>query len=366
MASHQNNTALHPLISSSFWNLLALVARYGVEPRYLPRLFCLLPVTLLRQPVIAWERIRYGRRIARQAILPPIFVIGHWRSGTTHLQNLLCQDPQFARVTLMQAGMPNDFLTLGAFARRHVGQRLPSRRLMDNVPVAADVPWEEELALTSTGRMSFYHVSFFPKAMGRIFQEAVMFDGGSPALESLWQKQYLAFLRKVQLVQPDRPLLLKNPANTARIRHLRRLFPGARFIHIHRNPYEVFASSVHLYLKAQEAWGLHKTNREMVVRHVIESYPVLMNAYLEQRTELEPDQLAEVGFDALRENPMQVLSDLYAQLRLPGFDDAAPRFEAYIESQRDYRMNQLSLPPEEREAVRAAWGPLFERLGYPP
>ena len=35
----------------------------------------------------------------------PLFIIGHWRSGTTHLQNLMNCDPQFGRVTLLQAAM---------------------------------------------------------------------------------------------------------------------------------------------------------------------------------------------------------------------------------------------------------------------
>jgi hypothetical protein len=236
---------------------------------------------------------------------------------------------------------------------------------MDNVPVSADVPWEEELALTSTGRMSFYHVSFFPKCMDRIFTDAVLFDGDKPELLRLWRKQYLGFLRKVQFAQPGKPLLLKNPANTARIRQLRRMFPGARFVHIHRDPYEVFASSVHLYLKAQEAWGLHETSRDLVVRHVLDSYPRLMNAYFDQRNDLGPGEIAEVSFQALCDAPLDTLRNIYREIRLPGYEEAAPRFKAYLESQRNYRRNELSLKSGERDAIREQWADIFVRLGYP-
>jgi len=112
------------------------------------------------------------------------------------------------------------------------------------------------MALTSFGRLSFYHVSFFPRAMDNIFGEAVMFNDGDVGLKALWQSHYLHFLRKVQYAQPGQRLLLKNPANTARIAMLREIFPGARFVHIHRDPYEVFTSTVHLYLETQAAWGL--------------------------------------------------------------------------------------------------------------
>lgn len=356
---------LHPLISSSFGNLVRLAATYGCDGRYLPRLTYLLLVTLLRQPVIWWESARYGRRVREERFVAPVFIIGHWRSGTTHLHNIMAEDPQFGRVTLLQAGMPNDFLTLSRFALKRVAGQLPDKRLMDDVPVAATVPWEEEMALTSTGRMSFYHVSFFPRCMERIFNEAVMFDDGDPQLQAVWERQYLAFLRKVQFSEHGKPLLLKNPANTARITLLRKLFPGARFVHIRRNPYKVYASSIHLYLKAQEAWGLHKTDRESVASHILDSYPRLMNAYFKQRGELGDAELAEVRYRDLQDDPMGLMAGIYEQLDLPGFDTAAPRFAAYIESQRGYQKNVLPLPPEEKAEVARRWRPIFDALGYP-
>ena len=356
---------LHPLISSSFGNLVRLVATYGCDGRYVPRLSYLLLVTLLRQPVIWWESARYSGRVRREPLVPPVFIIGHWRSGTTHLHNIMAEDPQFGRVTLLQAGMPNDFLTLSGIAQKRVASRLPDKRLMDNVPVAAGVPWEEEMALTSTGRMSFYHVSFFPRAMRRIFNEAVMFDGGDPQLQASWERQYLGFLRKVQYAEHGKPLLLKNPANTARITLLRKLFPGARFVHIRRNPYKVYVSSIHLYLKAQQAWGLHRTDRNSVAQHILDSYPQLMTAYFEQRSALAGDELVEVRYRDLQEQPMQLMARIYDRLNLPGFEAAAPRFEAYLESQRDYKKNVLPIAAEEKAEVARRWRPIFAELGYP-
>ena len=356
---------LHPLISSGFGNLVRLVANFGCDDRYAPRVAYLLAMTLLRQPIIWWESARYGRRVREQPIRPPVFIIGHWRSGTTHLHNIMARDPQFGGVTLLQAGMPNDFLTLSGIATKSIAGQLPDKRLMDDVPVYAAAPWEEEMALTSTGRMSFYHVSFFPRCMGRIFNEAVMFDGGDPALQAAWQKQYLAFLRKVQFAEPDKPLLLKNPANTARITLLREMFPGARFVHIRRNPYKVYVSSIHLYLKAQEAWGLHKTDRESVAQQILDTYPQLMNAYFEQRGELGDKELVEVRYRDLQDDPMALMAGIYEQLDLPGFDAAAPRFEAYLDSQRGYKKNVLPITPEEKALVGERWRPIFEQLGYP-
>ncbi len=40
--------------------------------------------------------------------LPPLFILGHWRSGTTYLHNLIVRDDQSARPTLYQVLFPRD------------------------------------------------------------------------------------------------------------------------------------------------------------------------------------------------------------------------------------------------------------------
>ncbi|MEX0325889.1 MAG: sulfotransferase [Puniceicoccaceae bacterium] len=355
----------HPLGSSRFSNLVRMTARYGCEGRYLPRLIGVGLMSLLRQPVIAYEALRHGKAI-RSTDLPrdPVFVIGHWRSGTTHLQNILSRDPQFGSVTLKEAAMPLDFLALGHLLSGPMANSLPKKRLMDNVAVAADCPWEEELALACTSPLSFYHVSFFPKAVGRIFQESILFNGSDEALIACWENDYTTFLRKVQMVRPDCRLLLKNPANSARIDLILRLFPDARFIHIHRNPLKVYASTIHLYLKAQEEWGFHRPDRSLVAEHVLQTYPLLMQAYLDQRSSIPEGRLVEVAFKDLQDQPLQVLETIYSDLRLPGFETAASLFETYLHSVSGYSKNRLEQESAETEQVRTRWKPFFETFGY--
>ena len=360
-----NHKHLHPLTSSGLKNLAALSLDYGCDLRNLPWLAYLGCASALRQPLAWLESAIHGRAVARQQIEPaPVFIVGHWRSGTTYLQNLMSEDRQFARVTLTQAAMPREFLTAARWFSALEGM-LPGTRLMDNVAVSADAPWEEEMALTSFGRLSFYHVSFFPKAMDRIFREAVLFNDGESDLIASWQRQYLHFLKKVQLVQPGQPLLLKNPANTARISILRKMFPGARFVHIHRDPYKVFASTVHLYMRTQQAWGLHKVDRERIVRHVLMIYPALMNAFFDQSRELAGSELVEVKFRDLQGDPIGTLRSIYEGIGLDGFDEATSVFRRHIDGQRGYRKNRLTLGRHEHALVAAQWGEIFARLGYP-
>lgn len=360
------HSLLHPLTSGRATHVLGLAARYGCDAKYLPFLAFISANAALREPLALVDRLRFAAKIDKQPISPaPIFVVGHWRSGTTHLQNLLCQDPQFGYVTLRQAAMPRDFLSVPDWVMSGVQRMIPKRRLMDNVSVFVDAPWEEEMALISLCQYSFYHVSFFPRAMRQIFREAVLFNGGDQSLVCAWQKHYLSFLKKVQFAQPGQPLLLKNPANTARITILREMFPGAKFVHIHRDPYRVFTSTVHLYEQAHAAWGLQKSSRELISRHVLESYPQLMEAFFSQSSVLPENELATVRFSDLQERPLEILRSIYDQFSMTGFEEAQPFFETHLWKQRGYKKNDLKVSNAEQQRVARAWEIWFSRLGYP-
>lgn len=355
----------HPLLAASPLTYARLLTRYGFEAWALPKVLGIGAGILLRQPLVAYTRLRTHRKVKAQEIRPdPLFLVGHWRSGTTHLQNLMNQDPQFGRVTLLQAALPNEYLGLPNLFKTWLGKGLPATRLMDNLPVSAEAPWEEELALTASTRFSFYHVSSFPGHMGAIFDDAVLFGGGRPEWIAEWWHHYHRFVQQVQFVQPGKRLLLKNPANTARIRILREHFPDARFLHLHRNPYQVYSSTVHLYLRAQEAWGLHPVSRERIVEQILDTYPKLMRAWMDQKGDIPPHRLAEIKFDDLETRPLEALREAYAKLELEGFEEALPYLQAYLESQGSYRKNKLTLEPQERDAIAERWGDFFSEWGY--
>ena len=58
-----------------------------------------------------WENLCYGRKVRNTRVAPPVFILGIWRSGTTHLHNLLAQDDRFAYANTYQVFYPHTFLT---------------------------------------------------------------------------------------------------------------------------------------------------------------------------------------------------------------------------------------------------------------
>jgi len=57
-----------------------------------------------------WMDPLYFRKRLRQmdAPPPPLFIIGHWRSGTTLMHTLLSKDPRFGYVSTFHSVFPNN------------------------------------------------------------------------------------------------------------------------------------------------------------------------------------------------------------------------------------------------------------------
>lgn len=356
----------HPLLATRLGTLLDCFREYGAPDsrfRFWLRAFNLFWVCAVRTPLHDLEQWRMRKRVEAQAfIAPPVFILGHWRSGTTHVHQLLSQDPQFGVVTLLQAAFPLDFMT--TVAAPAFDALLPAQRPMDAVPVTLESPWEEEMAMASFSPLSFYHAFFFPRQGRRIYRESVHFDGIAARRVEEWWRDYRYFLQKVQYGQPERRLLLKNPANSARVTALRTHFPGAKFIHIHRHPEEVYASTLLLHRKLQEIWALQEDDPFSLRDTVLKNYADLMTACIEQTSGLPARELIEVRMTDLESNPLATLESIYRQLELPGFDAASARFTAYLEQIGIYRKNRLSLSDAERSALRPALSHVFERFGY--
>src|SRR5688572_10965754 len=87
-------SALTPpfFFGSDLASLLRLLARnrFAIHPARLPVAALNVPVSALNSLLGACQELVYSRRVANTQIEKhPLFVIGHWRSGTTLLHELL-------------------------------------------------------------------------------------------------------------------------------------------------------------------------------------------------------------------------------------------------------------------------------------
>ena len=189
-----------------------------ISLRYLPRAVLIALTSLAAQPLRLAEQIRYGRRITRTQIKKsPIFIIGHWRSGTTHLHNLFSQDPTLGWVAMYQALAPDCSLIGGKWLKRLLARTLPERRPMDNMVWPIDSPQEEEVALGKISAYSLYAQFLFPRHARAFFARHVLLQDAAPRIAAELKTRYLSILKVATIHAGGRQLGLKNPVNTAQI-----------------------------------------------------------------------------------------------------------------------------------------------------
>ncbi len=357
---------LHPLMGCNLTTLIKLLSQNGfVAPNRLTQLSLILAATLSRVPFSLGERILVAQS-SKSPISPPVFIVGHWRSGTTYLYNLLSRDPAWATVSPLATGLPWDFLWLGKWLQPLLEKALPGSRKIDQVPVNPDSPQEDEIALANMQSVSFYHGLYFPQKFRANFNAGIFFTGCSDQEVEQWQQVMIYFMTKLQLQHPQQRLLIKNPVYTARVRLLRAMFPDAKFIHIYRNPYIVFQSMRNFYHTLLAEMALQPFDQIVIDEVILESYPKMMNALLVDQADLPRGQFVEVRFEELKANPLNQVELIYQQLELGNFAAAQPYFQQYLDSLSPYRQNRYQFTDSDNQKVTQYWQPFIQRWQYQP
>jgi hypothetical protein len=337
----------------------------AIHPRYAARAFLAFVTSVASVPLRLWESLRYGNRIRRTRIEhPPVFVIGHWRSGTTHLHNLMSQDPALAYLSMYQAMVPNCSLVGERWLKPLLRWIVPPKRPMDNMVWPVDAPQEDEIPLAKLTPYSFYLRTLFPRRSSQLFRKYVLFEGAPASVAAELKRKYYRLLQVATLHAAGKRLVLKNPVNTARIRMLLDMFPDAKFIHAYRCPYDVFASTAHLYDHMLPITTLQVIHREENPEAILSLYEEMMRRFFTDRALIPRGNLVEVRFEDLEREPMRELRRIYDTLALPGWEQAEPACRAYVATQRTYLKNRHGLPADHRQLVDERWGFAFAELGY--
>lgn len=358
---------LHPLGANplrQWWTLKRMGGRMDA-PHSLPVAALINVAAPCFAPFQAYERWRYKRDSAGVRFdPPPLFIIGHWRTGTTLLHNLLCQDPRNGCITTAQAMAPATSLTRPLLLEVLMRAALPKRRPMDNVALALDAPQEEEVALSNMGVCSLYAGWYFPSLLPRLFERYVLFKGHPAEEVAAWRRHYLALLRKAALLNPGKRLVLKNPPNTARIPLLLDMFPEARFIFLQRNPYAVLKSTQLLHRRMIDTLGFQRCADSEIEQWTLDFYCGLLGRYLEDRQRLGRENLLEMRFEEFEREPLAGVEQAYAALGLGDFEAARPRMQAYLETQRSYKKNTFHISQRDRALVENHWSFALKEWGY--
>lgn len=357
---------IHPYSAATLRAWLYGLTRYGgPDPSCWPVAAVVTALNVAYLPLRLIESAVWARRISRTPIVhPPIFILGHWRTGTTYLHYLFARDPALAYLNNLQA-----FIPCGAMG----GSRLlplltriikPQKRVTDDVMAGLEDPQEEEFAVAGLSPYALYSNMAFIRSYDRIFREMVLFDPDFGDRKEPWKRAYLRVLRAATLLGGGRRLVLKNPCNTARIPALLEIFPEAKFVHIVRDPLETYLSSLRLFGHSAKEFALQRWDDELLEELVLHFYRETMGAYWRDRALVPPGSLVEVRFEELVRDPVGQMEKIYSDLGLPGFEQARPGVEALASAQRGFTRSTYHLQEERLRRLVPRLRFAYDELGY--
>ena len=308
------------------------------------------------------EHYRHSHEIAsKQLKADPIFILGHWRSGTGILQYVLCQDEQFGYVSKFDMLFPELLLKPSRVVQpivvkltKYWNSIHDYRRMFGDW--AWDSPGELDVALTIQGSMASPHWGhIFPASSSTFFNKYLFFEDITEEEQKVWKSSYRHIIKKLSIKNNDRRLVIKSSCNTARIKQLLELFPNAKFIYIHRNPYEVYYSNVKLWDLIARKLAFQKTDEMIVMDIIVKTYRKMIQSYMNQRELVPSNQLVELRLEEFANNPVDRLKHVYDTLELDGFAQAQQRFVGFTRSETDDGNNTYPYDAQVVERVNTAW-----------
>ena len=355
-----------PLAGMSFTNIFRLLLenKFRIHPKYYLRFWYAMGLATITAPMRIIERILYHRKIKKTEIkTDPVFVIGHYRTGTTYLMTLLAMDKDRGYVSNLEGYAPHFFLSFPKITKALIDMSLPDIRPMDNVPMGAEEPTEEEYSIGAMSKYGYYNGFIFPRNFDQ-YTRYLNFEGLPKDLEK-WKKVYYYFVQKMTLKYEGRQMIFKNPTNSYRIPHILEMFPNAKFIHTYRNPYEVYPSTYKFFDEVFAIYTLQTWDDEKMKLDILRNYKSLYE-HLERDIKLIPEgNIVHLKYEEFIEEPMKHIDRIYSELGLELKEEYRENMRKYAETQkREYKPNKHGITDDVIERVNKYWSNYRDHWGY--
>jgi len=300
-----------------FYPLIILTAQLifnkGCSFSKLPLIIIVYLRYLILEPFRLGEIITYERKIRKFPLDKIIFVIGHWRSGTTHLQHLLSLDENHTTSSVYQFLFADNFILTEKWLKPPLNFLCRIFKIpysFQRMPLDLNLPGELESAMCGFCSLHSY-------AWGHIFPKNSMywlnkyiFHPKKNDLED-WLDDYELLIKKFSYASGGKIMIVKSPGDTARILALSKRFPNSRFIHISRNKKEVITSTSYFWEVIQKEISFQKINQEEINQIIDSTYEDLIKKFNDQKHKVH-NRLIEIEFEKLIKNPIEEISKIYS------------------------------------------------------
>lgn len=355
-------------VGLSQWKEILKRNEWKVSPEYYHRLAWITGLAGVSSAFGQIEKLRFGKQLEEMEINPtPLFILGHWRTGTTHMHNMLGRDPNHTFSTLYQVLFPDSFLTTGEMGPKVLSGAVPDKRSYDNVAQNWFESAEDEIGLMKmTGGLSFYGAIMFPERAAQ-YEKYIDFLEATPAERRQFKEALVLFIKKIMLATGGKRVVVKSCPHSARIRMILDVFPDAKFIHIHRHPARAFRSMVHMRETVDWENFFQVPPSEFLEQrwdHTATIGARLYTRLIEDRHLIPEGNLVELAYDDVVGDELNVLRNVYRQLEIPDWEQFERVITPYLDSIKGYKVNKLKIEPELEEYVYNRWRNVYDTYGY--
>ncbi len=301
-------------------------------------------------------------RLSQASVDELVVIVGHWRSGTTLLHELLALDRRFGFPSTHACMNPHHFLLTAASPAG--ARKTPFARPMDGMAITPDSPQEDEFALLCLGQPSPYEAALFPSALAHLVP--LCDTAAWPADQrDAWISAFDGFLRKVAAQSGQRRLVLKSPSHSFRVRLIAGLKPQSRFIQIVRDPAATFASSVQMWRILIEAYAVVPSLADDALQAAVLATLDAADLAVDSAVAALPARrFARVYYEDLIADPVGQIGRLYETLELGDFEPIRPALVAECERRRPHRGSPRPLDRHRAEMLAERCSGVFHRHGY--
>ena len=324
-----NKLPVNTLVGADWNTFKRITAGREIGQGYKGKYMLTKGVCRLMSMLVPLQDKRYRRLLQDKPLMhDPVFILGHWRSGTTFVHNVLACDKHFGYCTTYQTVFPHLMMWGQPFFKKTMSWLMPDHRPTDNMELAVDLPQEEEFALSNMTSCNYYNFWFFPQHMQEYADKYLLMDDISDDELREFEQVFTKMIKIALWNTGGTQFLSKNPPHTGRVRELVKMFPNAKFIYLMRNPYTVFESTRSFYGNTIKPLQLQAISDEELERNIISVYAKLYHKYEADKKHIPAGNLIEVKFEDFEADAMGMTEKIYRSLNLPGFEEARPAIEA--------------------------------------
>ena len=353
------------LVGSSWRSFNTLTKDLEIDKQYKGKYYLTKFVCMLLSITHPIENYLYKKKLSKVKLEKDhLFILGHWRSGTTFVHNDFSCDKQFGYTTTYQTVFPHAILFGQKMFKFFVAKFMPEKRPTDNLELKPDLPQEEEFALSNMMPYSYYNFWIFPKKMMHYCDKYLLMNNLNKEEIDTFEETFMRLTKLSLYNTGGSQYLSKNPPHTGRIKELLKMFPNAKFIYLMRNPYTVYESTKSFFGNTIKPLELQYISEEDLDKNIVDVYSKLYDKYEETKHLIPDGNLVEIKFEDYEKDPIEATRNIYKKLNLQGFDKALPAIEKYICKKKGHKKNNYEYSPSTSQVVEKNWSKAIKNWGY--